>query len=118
MRETMRQFYKILAGAAFLMMFPAIVQAGNPDRTGQAGASELLINPWARAMGWNGVNIAGARGIEAMSINVGGLVFVEKTSISFSQVNYLGGSGTDINTLGFAQKVGEGAIGFTVTSYG
>ena len=28
------------------------LKAGNPDRAGQAGASELLINPWARSSGW------------------------------------------------------------------
>ena len=26
--------------------------AGNKDRTGQAGATELLINPWASTAGW------------------------------------------------------------------
>ena len=26
---------------------------------GQAGASELLINPWARTSGWAGANVAG-----------------------------------------------------------
>ena len=26
--------------------------AGNEDRSGQAGAPELLINPWAASAGW------------------------------------------------------------------
>ena len=38
--------------------------AGNEQRAGQAGASELLINPWARSSGWAGANIAGVRGLE------------------------------------------------------
>lgn len=33
--------------------------AGNPERAGQAGASQLLINPYARSAGWAGAN--GAR---------------------------------------------------------
>ena len=32
--------------------------AGNPDRVGSAGASQLLINPWARSSGLGGANIA------------------------------------------------------------
>jgi len=30
-------------------------EAGNKDRTGQAGAYELLINPYARSGGWSEV---------------------------------------------------------------
>ena len=33
--------------------------AGNEQRAGQAGASELLINPFARTSGWAGANVAG-----------------------------------------------------------
>ena len=44
--------------------------AGNEQRAGQAGASELLINPWARASGWGGANIAGVRGLEGIYSNV------------------------------------------------
>ena len=40
--------------------------AGNPDRVGSAGASQLLINPWARSSGWGGANIASVRGLESI----------------------------------------------------
>ena len=30
--------------------------AGNEDRAGQAGAGELLINPWARSGSWSNAN--------------------------------------------------------------
>ena len=30
------------------------LSAGNKDRVGQAGATELLILPWARSAGWRG----------------------------------------------------------------
>ena len=33
--------------------------AGNEQRAGQAGASELLINPWARSSGWGNANSGG-----------------------------------------------------------
>jgi len=53
-------------------------QAGNPDRAGEAGAYELLINGWARSAGQMGMNTASITGLEAMRFNVGGLAFVEK----------------------------------------
>ena len=31
--------------------------AGNEQRAGQAGASELLINPWARSSGWEELKV-------------------------------------------------------------
>lgn len=95
-----------------------VAQAGNPDRAGQAGASELLINPWARSLGWNSINIAGVRGIEAIRLNIGGLTLLEKTSVSFSHIQYLRGSGMTVNALGFGQKMGDGALGISVVSFG
>lgn len=36
------------------MLVSAVAFAGNKDRQGEAGASELLINPWAKQrLGWN-----------------------------------------------------------------
>ena len=46
------------------------VQAGNPQRAGSAGASELLINPFARSAGWGGVNVAGVSGVDASFMNI------------------------------------------------
>lgn len=34
---------------AFSFIAVDSVQAGNPDRQGEAGAYELLLNPWARS---------------------------------------------------------------------
>ncbi|MEY3711963.1 MAG: hypothetical protein RL104_746, partial [Bacteroidota bacterium] len=41
---------KIIATATLLAAASAF--AGNPVRSGSAGASELLVNPWARTAGW------------------------------------------------------------------
>lgn len=90
--------------------------AGNPDRTGQAGATELLINPWGMSSGWNGVNTANVHGLEALNQNVAGLAFTSKTEILFSRSLWMQGSGISINAFGMAQKVGTGGgvIGFDV----
>ena len=96
------------------------LSAGNPQRAGQAGAAELLINPWARSTGWAGANIAGIRGVEAMFSNVAGLAFTTKTELVFSSTSWLQINGfndavSNISSFGFAQKVGEsGVIGLSI----
>lgn len=98
------------------MLLPNIrIFAGNEDRSGQAGASELLINPWARSSGWGGVNTANARGLDAIFTNVAGLAFTQKTEVIFSQTQWLKGSDINISSFGFSQKAGEtGVIGISI----
>lgn len=92
--------------------------AGNPDRAGSAGGMQLLINPWVRSNGMAGANVADATPVESMFLNVGGLAFVEKTEVAFTNVNYLSGSDVSINSVGLAQRIGEtGAIGVSVSAY-
>lgn len=114
----MKKYYKLLAPlsiAGFFMLPTNTIMAGNPDRAGQAGASELLINPWARSSGWAGSNIAGSRGLEAMFTNVAGTAFTKKTEILFARTQYLVGTGININSFGLTQRVGEtGALGLGI----
>jgi hypothetical protein len=91
--------------------------AGNKDRSGQAGAAELQINPWAQSTGVFGMNIAYVSGVEAMKGNIAGLASVEKTDIGLSHGIYLTNTSIGINNLGIAQKVGNsGVIGFNIMS--
>jgi hypothetical protein len=91
--------------------------AGNEDRAGEAGASEILINPWARSGGFGNANSTSIRGIEAISLNVAGLAQTEGTELAFSNTNYLSGTGIRINAFGLAQSVGEtGVVGISVAS--
>lgn len=116
----MNMKFKNIASVIALMLLFQGAFAGNPDRAGQAGASELLVNPWARSLGLNGINLASVKGIDAMRLNVGGLTFVDRTQVSFSRTEYLVGSGTSVNALGFAQKMGDGSFGLSImnVSYG
>src|SRR4051812_34646856 len=75
--------------------------AGNKDRAGQAGATELLINPFARSSGWGSANTAGVHGLEAMYLNVGGMAFTQHTELLFCHTNWLVGTGIGINSFGF-----------------
>ena len=100
--------------------------AGNPQRAGQAGASELLINPWARTSGWGGSNVAGVRGLEGIYLNVAGLAFTQKTELIFTQTSWLqygskmfsaNDAVSSISSFGFSQKIGEsGSLGLSVMS--
>ena len=91
--------------------------AGNKDRSGQAGATQLLINPWGQSTGVFGMNTANVKGLDAMKTNIAGLAFVEKTEIGFAYSRYLSGSGVGVNNLGFAQRIGNiGVIGANIMS--
>ena len=113
---------KITAVVALLTISFNQIFAGNPQRAGQAGASELLINPWARSSGWAGANVAGIRGLEGIYSNVAGLAFTEKTELIFSNTQWLkigNESVSNISSFGFSQKIGaSGALGFSVMSMG
>lgn len=79
--------------------------AGNEDRVGSAGASELLINPWARSSAWADAGVASVTGLESIFTNVAGLAFTDKTEVKFNYTNWLGMSGININAAGIAQRI-------------
>ena len=111
---------KNLNKLALLLSLVAIcstVFAGNEDRAGEAGASEILLNPWARSGGFGNANSTSLRGIEAISLNVAGLAQTNGTELAFTNTNYLSGTGIKINSFGLAQPIGEtGVLGLSVVS--
>lgn len=113
----MRKFYiyKLIFCSLFVT---TAVFAGNDNKRGQAGATELLINPWSRSSGFAGGNTAMATGVEAMRLNIAGLAKINKTEVVFSNSNWLGGAGVSINSVGFGQKIGEngGVMGVSLMS--
>lgn len=111
--KTSRMLMVLVLGSATCL--PAL--AGNPDRAGSAGATQLLINPWARSAGWGLANAATVRGVEAMFGNVAGLARVNKTEIYFTSTRWLEGSDVKVNAFGFGQKLGESSVlGLTATT--
>jgi len=116
----MKNFYKYLVALFFIgiIIFPQIsVFAGNKDRAGQAGADELLINPWSRNSGWGGANVSAVGGIEGIFNNVAGIAHTNKTELVFSYTDWLKGADIKLMAFGISQKVGEsGAIGLSVVS--
>src|SRR5256885_16775781 len=100
----MKHLYKFIS--AFAIAIPIVLVssvklfAGNPDRAGQAGATELLVNPWARSSGWGNANTGSVRGLEAIYGNVAGTAFTKKTDIIFSHTQWLKGSEINVNAFG------------------
>jgi hypothetical protein len=104
MIQSLKHFGIIL----FACFLTTDLSAGNPDRVGSAGASQLLINPWARSSGWGGANIASVRGLESLYGNVAGLAFTEKTELIFSRTSWL--ADIPINSFGFSQRLNETSV--------
>lgn len=101
------------------------VLAGNRDRSGQAGASHLLIDPWARSSGMANAGVAEIRGLESVYSNIAGLTAVKKTEFCFNRTQYLVGSncGINLNAFAFAQHLGKegkdfGTLAVSFTSMG
>ena len=84
--------------------------AGNEDRSGQAGAAELLINPWAASAGWGNAGMSFVRGVEAIYGNVAGLSGIRSIDINFTHTDWLKGSDLRISAFGLAARVGESSV--------
>ena len=84
--------------------------AGNEDRSGQAGAPELLINPYAASAGWGNAGMSFVKGVEAMYGNVAGLSGVKSLDINFTHTDWLKGSDVKISAFGLAVRVGESSV--------
>lgn len=113
----MKNFYRLTYISVLTALLPATLIAGNGERAGTGGATELLINPWARSSGFGGFNSSNARGVEAMNLNIGGLAFTKKTEVVFSRSQWLKGSDVSVNAFGITQRVSEdGVLGVSLFS--
>lgn len=100
-----------------LLMLPVLAIAGNPDRQGEAGAFELLLNPWGQTAGLNALNVSCVSGVEAMRVNPAGLGFEGRTQILLGNMQLYYGTGIQMNSIGFAQKIGKnGTMSFSLNS--
>ncbi len=96
--------------------------AGNPDRQGESGAAELLLNPWARSAGFHSMNTSFASGLEAMRINPAGIGrMLSDTEIIVANTRLFEGSTVQLNGLGLARKGkknGSWAVSLTNVDFG
>jgi hypothetical protein len=100
---------KVFLAGSMLCIFGSAF-AGNGNRVGSAGATELLINPWARTIGNGGAGVSSVNGLEATYINIAGLAYTKKTQIKMNYTNWLGGAGINIYSAGIAQRVSKNDV--------
>jgi hypothetical protein len=113
----MKSLNKILLSAAFTLICCAVTIAGNPDRQGEAGAAELLLNPWARSAGLHSMNTSSISGLESMRLNIAGLSRMEGREFAITNMRLYEGSDVRMNALGFGNKIGKNSsFGITLTS--
>jgi len=114
----MKNLKYIICAIATVFLIGAECYAGNTDRAGEAGAYQLLMNPWARSSGLHGMNSASIKGIEAMRVNVGGLAYLDQTQIILARSIWFQGSDISVTAAGFAQKMGDsgGVLGISIMS--
>ncbi len=102
--------YMVLSLALILGVSAPKAFAGNEDRSGQAGAPELLINPYAASAGWGNAGMSFVKGVEAMYGNVAGLSGIKSLDVNFSHTDWLKGSDVRISAFGLAVRVGESSV--------
>jgi opacity protein-like surface antigen len=100
------------------LFFTLRVEAGNPDRQGEAGAYELLMNPWARSAGLHTMSTSMIRGVEALRLNPAGLSRLNgRTEVLIGHARYLESTDIKMNAFGIGQKVGKnGTFGISLMS--
>lgn len=112
----MNRLLSIIAISLVGILLSPKAYAGNPDRQGEAGAYELLLNPWARSAGLNGLVVSSITGVEAMNFNPAGISrLYGKTEVGVSHTQYMVGTGMSTTAAGLAQKIGKnGAVGLSL----
>ena len=105
----------------FLIIILALIStnvfAGNPDRIGENGAYQLLINGWPRSTGFWDMYTARVTGVESMRLNPAGLAHVKKMDIVLAQTLWFQGSNTQVTQMGIASKLGaDNVIGIEIMS--
>lgn len=120
MNNSILNIKSVVICGALLMSFTGT--AGNEDRVGTAGASHLLINPWARSSAIGDAGGASSKGLEASFTNIAGLAFTKKTQIKFNYTNWMGSSaGVALNSAGIAIRISESsavAVSIQALNYG
>lgn len=107
----------LVFGFVVLTAFSQLL-AGNPERAGQAGATQLLINSWGRSSGLNGINIGSTYGIGSIINNPAGVATTRRTELVFGHTRYLVGTDININSFGISQALKKaGVLGLYVTAF-
>ncbi|HEX2897019.1 MAG TPA: PorV/PorQ family protein [candidate division Zixibacteria bacterium] len=103
----------ILIIGALALMVAASAQAGNSDRSGTAGATELLIPVGARGSAMGGSVVANSYGVDAIYWNPAGLAWLEGTEATGSYLPYI--ADIDVSYVAIGKNIEDfGAIALSV----
>lgn len=106
---------KLLYTIIFTAFVASLSFAGNPDRQGEAGAGELLLNPWATSAGLHSMTTSFVSGVEALRINPAGIGRLSGREVYMGNTRLYEGSTLQHNALGYAQRgKGNGAFAFSL----
>ncbi len=107
----MEKYIKQIVGLVIVnLLFISNIYAGNEQRISQAGAAELLINPWARSTGLGEANVANVTGLEGIFGNVAGTAHLNSTQFVFTHTQWMKGSETNVSSFGLSKKVGDAGV--------
>lgn len=112
----MKQYRPLLL--ATLLLTGTVAAWAQPDRMGQAGSMNLMLNPWSRSAGLNNIDIASAQGAEAMGINPAGVGMTHGSELVLSRTQLYMGSDITVSAGGYTQKLGTngGSLGLAINS--
>ncbi|NUQ81698.1 MAG: PorV/PorQ family protein [Bacteroidetes bacterium] len=112
----MKKTIYIVGMVAVLGMATSLpVQAGNKDRVGTAGATEIMIPVSARNLALSNSFTANLSGIDGVTLNPASVGLMPKNEVYFSNMKYL----ADINVYYFGAGINAGDVGnfgFTIKS--
>ena len=105
----------IAFGVLFGLILLSSAYAGDNNRTGTAGAQELLIPVGARDLALGGSSVASTNGVDAIYWNPAGLARVNGVEAMFSHLNYIADIGVEYGAVGI--NAGDfGNLGFSMKS--
>ena len=120
----MKKLFRIFTVVALVALLATqSAWAGNDNRRGTAGATQMLINPWARSTGWGSVSVANVRGLESFYSNIAGLCFLQGVGFNYANTFLYGGknglsSGGSINALALGVRISEqGVLGVSLNAF-
>lgn len=101
----MKNYFNIWLYSLLLVGSQLVAQSG-----GQAGATQLMINPWSNSASVGGSNSAYGKGLEAVYMNPAGVSGTKLTELIFSRTNWLQGTEIYINTFGVSQRINKKSV--------
>lgn len=105
----MRRMFISLALLAAVLLGATAAFAGDQERSGSTGATELRIPVGARANSIAGAVVADVDGVDALFWNPAGLAHLEAPQAAYSYTDYF--ADMKLNWLGFASPMAGGQFG-------